>query len=198
MALPAPRATLAAAATLLAPGIAQAHTVSASLGDFYGGGLHLLSSPEQLLAVVGVGLLLGQGDRDAAHKRVVLALPPALAAGVLATALVGPWPETPWVGAGLLVMLGGLVAAALHPPRAALAALIVLVGVACGLANGPALTPATDVRLFIPGVALAGFLVALYAMLLAQAARPFWATIALRIAGSWIAATGLLVLGMRR
>ena len=186
---------LAALAVLL-PGSAQAHAVSSSLGDFYGGGLHLLGSPEHLLTVLGLGMLLGAGGREIAREPLLLpALPLALAAGAASAGLA---PAAAWAGTLSLLLLGGALAASTRPPRPVLAVAVALLGIACGLANGAAMTPTTDRLLFAPGVAIAGFLVAFHGMLLARAARPFWARVAVRVAGSWIAATGILVLGMHR
>jgi urease accessory protein len=191
-------AAVLAGAILLAPAAAQAHDISANAGDFWAGALHVLSSPEHLLALIGLGLLLGQGGREVANEPFLFLLPPALLAGVfMADRLEVPGFALPFLIACLLIV-GGLVAAALPLPRSLLLVLVLLVGLGHGYINGSAMLPATRPVLFGGGVTLTGFLLATYAMQLARWARPFWARIAVRVAGSWVAATGILVIGMPR
>lgn len=181
----------------LLPGRAQAHAASATVGDLYAGGLHLLSSPEHLLPLLGLGLLLGAGGRKATTEPLLLILLLALGAGAGLGALAGAVELPRALGVASLLLVGLLVAAAARLPRPALAALTLVLGLAHGFANGAAMAPGMRADLFVPSVMLAGFVTTFYAMALAALARPFWARIAVRVAGSWIAATGILVLGMR-
>ena len=174
--------------------------VSGAAGAFWGGTLHIVTSPEHLLALSGLGLLLGQGgDRNAAEILPFVAAA-ALAAGAVLPLAIAPLGLTLTLAISIasLLIVGGLIAAALPLPRWLLGVLVALIGFGQGLANGEAMTVTTRPELFVPGVTLAGFLLVLYAMLLALCAKPFWARIALRVAGSWIAATGILVIGMPR
>lgn len=188
----------AGAAVALLPAVAQAHTVSTSAGAFWGGLLHVVSAPEHLLALVGLGLLLGLAGRAVADEPLMLVVPLALAAGVgIARAAALASPDRCLLVLSLLA-LGGLVAAALPIARPWLACLAVGAGGLHGLANGAALPPELSATTFAAGVALAGFLLVIYAAELARRARVLWARTAVRVAGSWIAATGILVLGMPR
>ena len=51
----------------VAPSVAEAHLTSSGLGPFYDGLLHLLTSPEDLAAAIGLALLCGL--RGANHGR---------------------------------------------------------------------------------------------------------------------------------
>jgi hydrogenase/urease accessory protein HupE len=182
-----------AGVVLASAGRAEAHAVSTAVGDFYGGALHLVSAPDHLLTILGLGLLLGRGRREVAAEPLVFVLPLALATGGLVA-----WSPAPPAAFGVasLLLVGGLLAAGLAPPRQVMAVLVLAVGLGHGFANRAGMT-GVDTRSFVAGVALAGFLLALYAMALARQARSFRAGIAVRVVGSWIAATGILVFGMR-
>jgi urease accessory protein len=76
-------------------------------------------------------------------------------------------------------------------------ALALVFGLSHGFANGTAVTPLVKPYLFIPGVGLAGLVVTGYGVIMTdyvQRRKVGWMTIAVRVAGSWIAAIGLLVL----
>ncbi len=191
-------ARAAGAAVALLPAGAQAHTVSASAGAFWGGLLHVVSAPEHLLALVGLGLLLGLGGRAVSDESLVLVVPLALAAGVGIARVAALASPDRYLLVLSLLAVGGLVAAALPIARSWLACLVVGAGGLHGVANGAALPPELSMAAFAAGVALAGFLLVVYAAELARRARAFWARTAVRAVGSWIAATGVLVLGMPR
>ena len=97
---------------------------------------------------------------------------------------------------GLMVLLS-LVAAAWRLPIAILYAIPVLFGLSHGFANGTAISADIKAYLFIPGVGLAGLMVAAYGMIATDfllRRKANWMQIAVRVAGSWIAAIGILVL----
>lgn len=185
----------AAVSTLVlaaAPSPAWAHLVSSGLGPFYDGALHLLLSPEDLLAALALSLLAGQGGK-ASSRWMVMVLP--LAWGVAGTIGFGLGAEVDvqWVKISLLTLLGVLVAAGVGPGPGIMAVLAALVGVVHGLDNGGAIVPAGGVAL----VGLTGtvLVLALLASALAVSLRADWARIALRVAGSWVAAVGMLMAG---
>ena len=92
--------------------------------------------------------------------------------------------------------LGALLAADCLLPVAFVASLAVLLGLIHGILNGSELagTPASG-QMAAPGVAVALFVAV--SLLAGQAAsvRTLWARVAVRVAGSWIVAIGLLMLG---
>ena len=188
------RRRLVALVALLAPAAAQAHLVNSGLGPFYDGVSHFVLTPEDLLPALALALLAGQ--RGAATGRVtLLALPCAWLAGGLAGLT---WPTTgsaSWLGAVPLVILGVLVAAEarLRPPL--VAGLAIGLGLLHGYLNGSVMAHARLGALGLAGVvATLAVLVTLGAALVV-AIRAAWGRIAVRVAGSWIAAIGLLAFG---
>jgi urease accessory protein len=187
------RAILAAAALLL-PVAANAHLVTTGFGPFYDGVSHFLLTPEDALPALALALLAGL--RGAHAGRIVLfALPGAW----LACGLVGlAHPTTLSTGTLTTVSflaLGGLLAADARLRPGWVVAIALVVGALHGYLDGSAMAAA---NLGIPG--LLGIVVALFVLVALAAAlvvalRAPWALIAVRVAGSWIAAVGILLLG---
>ena len=94
------------------------------------------------------------------------------------------------------IALGALVAANCPLSIAAVGGLAILLGLLHGILNGSEL-PKTNAsgQIFAAGVAAALFVVV--SLLAGQAAsvRALWTRVAVRVAGSWIVAIGLLMLG---
>lgn len=182
-----------------APTLAHAHLVTTRLGDFYGGALHPLTDLQQMLPWLALAALAAfQGARQA--RWVILVFPLALAAGGTAALLVPPpLPFQSLVGLLLVAVTGLGVAAAARLPLAALLALALVTGALHGYENGIAMTSATDGVLFLSGMTATGY-VAMALMI--GAALAFlngvggWRPIALRAGGSWVAAVGIMVLGL--
>jgi hydrogenase/urease accessory protein HupE len=94
-----------------------------------------------------------------------------------------------------LLLLGTLVAADLRLPLPAVTALAVGLGLVHGVLNGVAMQPAGTGVLGLLGLLAALFvLVALVAAGVLSLHQP-WTRMAVRVAGSWMAAMGLLMLG---
>jgi len=183
--------SLAVAAT---PGLAHAHLVNTGFGPFYDGIGHFFATPEDLLPVLA--LTLWAGLRGPAFGRaVLLALPVAWLAGV-AAGQAASWPLPGFLTtAATTVALGALAAADGPLPRGWMVAIAVLLGVAHGALNGAVLAQADLGVRGGAGIACAVFVVvSLGAGLVASLKEP-WTRAAARVAGSWIAATGLLMLG---
>jgi hydrogenase/urease accessory protein HupE len=183
-----------AAGLLALPGAAQAHLVTSGLGPFYDGALHLLLSPGDLLGVLALGLLAGlRGAR--AGRFAVIVLPVAwLLAGLLGLALAFESDLT-WLGVISFLVLGLLVAADAKLPPATVAALAGAYGALHGLTNGAALAAIGAGSSPLFGLVLAVLTLALLTSAAVVPLRAFWARIAVRVAGSWVAAVGLLMLG---
>jgi urease accessory protein len=176
---------------------ALAHSAARGIGDFYAGALHPLTSLEHILPFLAFGILAGQQGQKA---EPVLA---AFAAALLAGAALSLWlPGTPWISVANLassVAFGGLVALARPLPGALFYAIAVGFGLTHGFANGEGMAEGGKAYLFIPGVALAGLVATAYGLIATDwllRRRTGWITIALRVAGSWIAAIGILVLAV--
>lgn len=194
------------------PGGAHAHALG-DINDFYAGLLHPLITPEHLMAIVAVGLLAGQqsASRDQAVSWL-MAFALALASGALLAWRIGlmvdvdvmmAWVNTQPIIALInfasLIVLGFLLALARRLPSPLVYALAIVFGLTHGAANGAEITYDVALYQFIPGLVAGAALAGLYSMVLADAVRhraSHWPGIALRVAGSWIAAIGLLVCGL--
>jgi hydrogenase/urease accessory protein HupE len=187
---------LALLTALLIPVRADAHLVTTGLGPVYDGIGHLLLTPEDLVPILALALYAGlRGAR--AGRLALFVLPVAwLAGGLIGLRLGGgggaaaaPLPALSFI------LLGLLVAADAKLPDGAVAALAAALGLAHGFWNGPALAGTGPGALGLLGIAAVAFvMVALAAALVVSLKAPA-ARIAVRVAGSWIAAIGLLLLG---
>lgn len=184
----------AAAALLAWPEAAQAHLVTTGLGPVYDGIGHLLSSFDDLLPVVALAALAGLNGA-ATGRRALFLLPAAwlAAGGVAHAARIAPLPA--WIAAATLLISGVLVAADRRLSPRIVSAIALVVGAAHGASNGAGIAAGgrgaggllgIAGMVFILGALVAAFVVSL---------RDPRARIAVRAAGSWIAATGFLYLG---
>jgi hydrogenase/urease accessory protein HupE len=173
---------------------AQAHLMNSGFGPFYDGLAHPLISPEDLLPAVAMTLLAGLGGARAG--RLVLAtLPAAWLAGMAVGWTIGLPAAPAWLTAVVTALLGLLVASDLRLRPAPVIAVAAALGALHGYANGRELAATTGALLAIIGIACSLF--AIVSLLAGQVAvlRAQWARLAVRIAGSWIAAIGMLMLG---
>jgi len=183
-----------AALLVLRPGVAQAHLVTTGLGPVYDGVSHLFLAIDDLLPVLALALLAGLNG-PAAGRRALFALPAAwLAAGV-----AGYASGVALLPAGVtslsLLVVGLLTAADLRLAPAGVTVLAILVGALHGWLNGASVAAAGREESGLFGIAVAIFvLAALSAALVVSLRRP-WTRIVVRVAGSWIAAIGMLLLG---
>jgi urease accessory protein len=173
---------------------AQAHLMNSGFGPFYDGLAHPLLSPEDLLPAVAMTLLAGLSG--ARYGRWVLAtLPAAWLAGMVAGwALALPTTPAPVLAVATAVT-GALAASGLRLPLPAVIGWAVLLGLLHGIGNGGELAAAPGGLLAIIGIALS--LAAVLSLAAGQVAvlQAYWARLAVRISGSWIAAIGMLMFG---
>jgi urease accessory protein len=182
------------AALVLAPAIAQAHLVNTGLGPFYDGVSHFALTPEDILPALALALLAGL--RGAAAGRITLfALPTAWFAGGLAGQVFPTTTPTVALTTVSFLVLGGLVAADARLRLEWVGGLAVAFGLVYGYGNGSAMTEAKLGALGLVGIVLTLFVTIALAAALVVALRAPWTRIAVRVAGSWIAATGLLLVG---
>jgi hydrogenase/urease accessory protein HupE len=187
-------AALLAAGLLVLPGAARAHLVTSGLGPYYDGALHLLMSPVDLLGLVAVALLAGrQGAR--AGRLTVMMLPAVWLLTGLAGLTASSVPDLAWLGTAALLVLGLLVAADVRLTPVAVAALAAAFAAVTGLLNGAALAAAGAGAPTLVGIVLAVLCVALLASAAVVPLRALWSRVAVRVAGSWVAAVGMLMLG---
>jgi urease accessory protein len=174
---------------------ALAHAPIMGIGGVFGGVIHALLVPEHGLTLLALGLVLGR-QKDDARRSGALVFAAMLTCGLVAAALIGE--ET--VAADLLLLatgtLGLLIAAAWMPPRLVLG-LAAFAGLMLALDSKPDGTSAVESTRMLIGSGL-GAAVAL--ALVAEGSvylRGHALLIAARVAGSWIAAIGIMVLSLR-
>jgi hydrogenase/urease accessory protein HupE len=185
---------LAAAWLLLGPAAAHAHLVNTGIGPVYDGIAHLFVSFEDLLAVIAIALLAGLNG-PLAGRRMLFTLPLVWLLGGLAGTLI-PAASLPLAPATLsLLVIGVLAALDIRLAPAAVAALALVLGLLHGWQNGVAMAAAGLQATGLVGTSGAVFVVAALVAALVVALRRPWTRIAVRVAGSWIAASGLLLLG---
>lgn len=183
-----------ASSLLLWPGAADAHLMTTGLGPVYDGISHLFLTFDDLLPVVAMALLAGLNG-PATGRRALFILPGAWLVGGLAGFLTGVAPLPAGVTSLSLLLLGILTAADRKLAPAVVTALAVALGMVHGWLNGAAIALAGREATGLAGIAGAVFLiVALLSALVVWLRQP-WTRIAVRVAGSWIAAIGLLLLG---
>lgn len=190
---PSTRATgIALALGWLVPGPALAHG-SVALGDFYTGMFHPVLHFEALLPLLALALWSGQlGDRRAWHLPLAF-LAAALLGAAVGLAGIALWPGRAWLPLPMLV-LGLLVAARVRLPTGLAIGLAVLFGIQQGHANAYSPEQPMDrPLLFLAGFGTGIGLVLFHIVTRVARHRAFWLQTAVRVAGSWIAATGLLV-----
>jgi hydrogenase/urease accessory protein HupE len=107
--------------------------------------------------------------------------------------LTGSEPAFP-VAACSFLILGGLVSADLRLPLPTITALVALLGLVHGMLNGVALRSGPGVSGLL-GIAAALFVIVALVAAATVALRPRWTRIAVRVAGSWVVAVGMLMLG---
>jgi urease accessory protein len=184
---------------LAAPAPVHAHLVNSGFGPFYDGVMHLFVTPEDLLPVVALTLLAGlRGPR--CGRAVVFLLPVAWLAASVAGMLATPELRLPAATAVVTVVLGALVAADLSLPPPLVGGLAIVLGLLNGGLNGVEFGQTRSSGLGSVGLTGAGVACALFvvASLLAghvASLRAQWARVAVRVAGSWIGAIGLLLFG---
>jgi hydrogenase/urease accessory protein HupE len=188
------RTIVAGAAICLFPSLAEAHLMNTGFGPFYDGLAHPLVTPEDLLAVVAIALLAGlRGARSG--RFVVFVLPAAWLLGIAAGRAFAPHDTSLWLTSLLTIVFGALVAADRDLPLPVVAGSAMLLGVVHGWLNGAGLAPATSGITEVLGVGCTIFVVTTLLSGTVVSLRKPWLRLVIRVAGSWIAAMGLLMLG---
>jgi urease accessory protein len=186
---------LTLAITLIAAPSAHAHLMNTGFGPFNDGLTHLFVTPEDLLPVIALALLAGlRGPRFG--RTVLFALPVAWLVGTAAGVWLARPITLPVAETVVTIALGALLAADRPLPLTSVACLAILLGLFHGIVNGSEL-PKTSSSGQISAAGVAAALFVAVSLLAGQAAsvRVAWARVAVRVAGSWIVAIGLLMLG---
>jgi hydrogenase/urease accessory protein HupE len=180
-------------ALTVCPSRAEAHLVTTGLGPLYDGLLHFALTPEDMVPVLALALLAGL--RGMSHgRRALFVLPVAwLLGGAVGLTVHGG--VSPLVTSLSFVVFGGLVAADARLPLGATTLLAALLGLGHGYLNGSSLTQPGLGAMGLLGIAAAVFTLVALAASFVVPLRAVWARVIVRVAGSWIAAIGLLLIG---
>jgi urease accessory protein len=175
-------------------GPADAHLDATGMGPVYDGLMHFLTSPEDLVPALALALLAGLRGAPFG-RRAMFTLPAAWLLGSLfgltaAAASVGALGASFW-----FLLLGSLVVADAKLSLRSMTALGALLGLVHGYLNGTGMGLSVSSVAAALGLAAAVFILVILVAALVVRLRAHWARIAVRVGGSWIAASGLLMLG---
>jgi len=173
---------------------AEAHLNTTGMGPLYDGLMHFLLSPEDFIPVLALSLL--SGLRGAAYGRRALFVVPVawLAGGLAGLSAVAATPH-PFIAAGWFLLLGALLAAGANLTLGLTTGIAGLLGLYHGYLNGTGMGNSTSSAVALLGIVFGIFVVVALASAFVVRLQAHWARIAVRVAGSWIAASGLLMLG---
>jgi urease accessory protein len=173
---------------------AFAHDIIPGVGGFSGGMLHALLVPAHLMALLGLALLVGRTNGRLISE---LSFAAALIGGLGAIAFGAGETPAPLVLLGVSALCGALVASELSIPSPVGWLMAVVAGLAVGLDSPPDAISIRDAYVMMAGVWVGAVLVL---MIVAEAAARVtrrWQLIGVRVLGSWIAASAILVLALR-
>jgi len=174
---------------------ANAHLVNTGLGPFYDGVIHLLLSPEDLIAVIAMALLAGLNGPIAGRHGLFALWGAWLVAGVAGSFVGNPLLPAA-VTTGSFLLLGALTATDRRLSPAAVVTLAVAICVLHGWLNGAGTVGAKPATVgVLLGVSSAIFVLVAVVAATTVATPWVWARVGFRVTGSWIAAIGLLMLG---
>ncbi|MCG8381025.1 MAG: HupE/UreJ family protein [Gammaproteobacteria bacterium] len=177
------------------PEVSLAHSSIQGIGTFYNGLLHPILVPAHLLLLVAVGLFLGQQDSKA--------IQPALGVFAFATiaGLTAAWFFTASQTETLILVLSAVIGLviAVSPKIPLLLSVVIALLAGFLLGSDSAQEALSDkdkfVTLFGNGVAI--YFLVFYSMVLVDYLnKKAWQRIGIRIVGSWVAASSLLVLAL--
>ena len=187
-------ALLTAMCLLVWPPIAYAHLVSTGFGPFYDGIMHLALSPDDLLGILAIALL--SGLVGARHGRAVLFTLSAtwLVGGVIGLQFDREF-SLPVVNTLSFLVIGALVTLDRKLPLAVVAGLAAAIGLLHGFLNGTSMAQVGGGIVALLGIATGVFVAVALVTAYVVSLRVAWARVAVRVAGSWIAAIGILMVG---
>ena len=180
---------------LVLPGLVWAHSPIKGLNNFYNGFLHPLFVPAHLLCLLAMGLLFGQqGPRE--HTPAILVFLAATVLGLLGTVFIEPLAAENVLLTGA-ALLGLMIAAKRVIPIYLSAVLGTILGIVIGLDSGLEDLSGNERLAALLGSGIGIYMTLLYPMALADYFnKREWQQVAIRVLGSWIAASALLVLSL--
>jgi len=172
----------------------EAHLVTTGLGPLYDGISHVLLSADDLLPILAMSMLAGLNG-PAAGRRTLFGLTGAWLLGGLAGYLFEQALLPGTMTCVSFLVLGGLTAADRRLSPAVVLGIAVAVGLLHGWLNGTGIAEAQREPLGLAGIGSAIFVLVAIVSAFVMSMHVGWMRIAVRVAGSWVAAIGLLMLG---
>jgi hydrogenase/urease accessory protein HupE len=171
----------------------QAHLVTTGLGPLYDGFGHFALSPDTWLPLIALAITAGLRG-PTAGRWVLFSVTFAWVVGDVAAHCLHAPPDLPFNALACLIL--GILAAANPPLSAGPAACIAAAaGILLGFVNTQAILQADGQLLWSAGNLIFAFVVVAITAGTAVSLKQKWTKIAARVAGSWIGATGLLLIG---
>jgi hydrogenase/urease accessory protein HupE len=175
---------------------AHAHLVNTGFGPFYNGLCHPFVNPTDLMIVLALSLLGGFGGPASGRNSLF----PLIFAWMAGTVIGHTWLDESWalpvvVSAATILVVAILVAVNLRCPNVLLGFAGVAIGLCFGVSNGAEFASLNKGPLALVGIVTAVFVVATWITSLAVKNDHGWRRIVVRVAGSWIAAASLLIIG---
>ncbi len=188
--------TLIVLALIIVPDIAAAHAPFDGAGGFPGGLLHPLFVPVHAVAILGMGLLLArQVPRERWMFRIAFALGLTAGFATIASAYVPTYAGETLLA--LTLVIGALVAMAYSLPPLGVSLLAAATGAALALDSPPVAISVREAIIIQLGTFCGAALLIMAVIEGASRLRLHWQLIGVRIIGSWIAASAILVLALR-
>lgn len=188
---------IVAAGTLaLVSPVAQAHVGLTGLGGFWNGFLHPLLTPSHLMLLLAVGMLLGSQQQQAASHGLFA----FLISTCIGLAVAGTQGRVTDLGTALLIaaaVFGLLVAWQPTLPKILLFALVAACGLLLGNDSAQESYVGKELVVTLFATGLAVFLAMLYLLAAVEFLHKYrWTSVGVRVFGSWIAASALIVLAL--
>ena len=166
------------------------------VADFYQGMLHPALHVEHVLAILALGFWSGQARGRGAWLAPISFIGATLIGAILGLLDVELIFASTLIYASMVV-LGALVAAKLRLPVVFMVAIAVVFGLFHGWAHGDGVLESLEKPiLYVLGIGVGLSLLLFYSAQLVIHFKASWIQVAVRIAGSWITAIGLLVLAL--
>jgi hydrogenase/urease accessory protein HupE len=187
------RLWIAACALWLWPWCTEEHLVTTGLGPVYDGMGHLVLTPEEWVPVMALALCAGLRGA-AAGRGALFLLPIAWGIGGVLGLSAPSVPAVP-IPAMFFLIFGVLVASDVRLSANGVVALAAGLGLVQGFLHGASLSTTSGGILELVGVVMTIFVVmALVTAWVVSMKRP-WARVVVRVAGSWMTASGLFMVG---
>jgi urease accessory protein len=186
-------------ACLALPGLAAtpalAHPPPLGLTGFSGGFLHPLFVIDHVMAVLALALLMGRQEKWRWQPVIGFVLGMATGATVMVTGAVPLYANETILG--IAVVAGVLVALAWPLSVRIGIALAGVLGAAIALDSPPEVLSISEANRTLAGTAVGATVFLVVVWQATRYALPMWARIAVRAAGSWIAAAAILALALK-